>query len=340
MKKVLIAVLAISSLAGCSEEVLDWRNAEVSGGKVYVESANEPFTGYLTNIPESKLPFIPMHNDLMVVMNNALNTPSISRGHQLFGRHLICDIGVSEGLVGGPVSCADNRGAVRWESSLNGDQLDDDLTVYSGTGDVVIMESPINSDGQPHGIRDIYNPDTGEVLVQTPMKNGIIHGEVKTWDAAGNLIAIQPYENGKLNGVWKTWAPNGRLIHELPYRNGLVHGEGIDWDATTGKMVARVNFYEGERRGRFTTWEPDGTLITDVEYSADGTTSPINEGGSPGFDNQRTQVRQDSAPSSEDLDQCVLKWIDAFRKEVGEDAGVRADQLEEWEEWCADGQVP
>ncbi|MGN2250326.1 hypothetical protein ACFWZ1_09650 [Frateuria sp. GZRe14] len=41
-----------------------------------------------------------------------------------------------------------------------------------------------------------------------------------------------------------------------------------------------------------------------------------------------------SEPSSNDADQCVGHWTDAYRKEVGEDAVVTQDQLDEWNSWC------
>jgi uncharacterized protein YecT (DUF1311 family) len=37
---------------------------------------------------------------------------------------------------------------------------------------------------------------------------------------------------------------------------------------------------------------------------------------------------------------CEDQWIVAFRKEVGEDAMISADQLSEWEGWCKEGKKP
>lgn len=44
-----------------------------------------------------------------------------------------------------------------------------------------------------------------------------------------------------------------------------------------------------------------------------------------------------SEPSNTDTDQCVDHWIDAYRKEVGDDAAVTQGQLDEWDGWCKEG---
>lgn len=44
-----------------------------------------------------------------------------------------------------------------------------------------------------------------------------------------------------------------------------------------------------------------------------------------------------SEPSSNDADQCVAQWVDAYRKDVGQNAAVTQDQLDEWTQWCNEG---
>lgn len=37
---------------------------------------------------------------------------------------------------------------------------------------------------------------------------------------------------------------------------------------------------------------------------------------------------------------CLDAWIGAFRREVSETAPIHSEQLNEWEDWCADGKYP
>lgn len=47
-----------------------------------------------------------------------------------------------------------------------------------------------------------------------------------------------------------------------------------------------------------------------------------------------------SQPGPQKIEACVDNWMAAFRKENGEDAPVRTEQLDEWEAWCKDGRLP
>ncbi|NPC58473.1 hypothetical protein [Caenimonas soli] len=40
------------------------------------------------------------------------------------------------------------------------------------------------------------------------------------------------------------------------------------------------------------------------------------------------------------VDACVAKYTAAHRKQVGEEALIRADQIEEWATWCRQGKQP
>src|SRR5689334_14506722 len=52
-----IAHLVIGlALTGCSAEILDFRNAEISNNKLYSRGDNSPFSGNVTNMPLNKMP--------------------------------------------------------------------------------------------------------------------------------------------------------------------------------------------------------------------------------------------------------------------------------------------
>lgn len=45
----------------------------------------------------------------------------------------------------------------------------------------------------------------------------------------------------------------------------------------------------------------------------------------------------DTASGESPTDRCVDRWVDAYRKEVGQDTVVTQDQLNEWTQWCQAG---
>lgn len=44
--------------------------------------------------------------------------------------------------------------------------------------------------------------------------------------------------------------------------------------------------------------------------------------------------------TQQQIDACVDKWGNAYRNEVGQDATIRMDMLDEWESWCKAGKQP
>ncbi|EPY8494697.1 hypothetical protein AB8Q16_04980 [Pseudomonas aeruginosa] len=45
-------------------------------------------------------------------------------------------------------------------------------------------------------------------------------------------------------------------------------------------------------------------------------------------------------PSEDQIEKCQTLWISAYRAELGEEAMVNAEQLDEWEDWCSEGKLP
>ena len=48
-------------------------------------------------------------------------------------------------------------------------------------------------------------------------------------------------------------------------------------------------------------------------------------------------INKTAKMTQKQIDNCVNKWINAYRKEMGVDSLVRQDMLDEWESWCKAG---
>lgn len=54
---------------------------------------------------------------------------------------------------------------------------------------------------------------TGELKRVMEFKNGVLHGETKSWYKSG-IASLQAFhENGAAVGTWKKWNENGSLIN-------------------------------------------------------------------------------------------------------------------------------
>jgi hypothetical protein len=76
--------------------------------------------------------------------------------------------------------------------------------------------------GKLVGVR--YFHETGELAVERPLKNGVLHGIAYNTDIDGKLLSAEPYFNGLLHGVARQWSDDGKMLGTYTMR----HGTGLD----------------------------------------------------------------------------------------------------------------
>ena len=54
--------------------------------------------------------------------------------------------------------------------------------------------------------------EEGQLLVETPLRNGNKHGREFQWDDDGRLNLIEPYVHGKVHGTAKQYGRHGSVI--------------------------------------------------------------------------------------------------------------------------------
>jgi hypothetical protein len=77
--------------------------------------------------------------------------------------------------------------------------------------------------------------EEGQLVNETPMRNGKKHGREFNWDDDGKLSLIEPYVNGKVHGTAKQYGQNGSVIGTYSLR----HGTGYDiwrWEHEDGTV--------------------------------------------------------------------------------------------------------
>ena len=62
--------------------------------------------------------------------------------------------------------------------------------------------------------------EAGQLITETPMRNGNKHGREFQWDDDGTLSLIEPYRNGKIHGTAKQYGRHGSVIGTYSLRNG------------------------------------------------------------------------------------------------------------------------
>jgi len=285
LRSIALAWLSAMTLAGCIGNTLDFRNAEISNGKLYQEGANEPFSGKVTNIPYFKLPTTPLLKVFDVV--SKLTQDSTYR-ETFFAGGLAAALGMA-----------------------SNSKLLCDAEFDKGTPDGKVVCTLSRADAP---------------LVTFRYEKGALEGPVTvaSYKAKSVTVAEASYKLNAIDGVLVINHPEtGQLLSKSNWKAGALHGREEDYSLTTGKLIFKGSYVDGKPDGEAVRYNDDGTeMMRSIYQSGQLVQSVDHRAGSPS------------------LETCVSLWTSAYRKEVGEDAVITADQLGEWNIWCNEGKRP
>lgn len=332
-----LSCLLALALTGCGK-TLDFRNAEIVNGKIYKSGANDPFSGKVTNIPDTKI-LLPLQGlspvlDLLKALLLAKHSSFLDR--TLFTSSL-CDVHVQDGELNGDVTCKQPESdSLRYKMSFKDAALEGAFTLY----DQSTSNNPVVSTNFKHGLLDgkyeLFTPDTHKLIYQSHWDNGVISGDVENFDEqTGNLTGHVHLVNGKAEGEIVRYAPDGKtVIYKVNSIQGMKDGPEDQYDPQTGKLVGHGEWANGKAQGVFRQWDANGTLTSEHTYANGEEVTTAS--------NDLTTTTDTTAPAQTDAatDACVDQWIAAFRKGQGDDAVVSNDQLGEWQGWCKQGKHP
>ena len=140
-------MVVLQAQTGCGDDTLDWRNAQVSGGKTYSREDNKPFTGLVTNIPGQSIP-----TSATIEKTQQLQTDNAQRVGGRFQGPLrysdqVCDMHVDAGsLIKGEAHRRSDAGAKFYDFALKNGELDGPFVVYDQSGKKVVMRANFSSE--------------------------------------------------------------------------------------------------------------------------------------------------------------------------------------------------
>lgn len=120
--------------------------------------------------------------------------------------------------------------------------------------------------GQPHGVSRAFYPDApGQLERFEEYEEGLLHGQRRLYDRAGEPIAIERWQRGVRHGLWQRWRA-GVLIEELEYeRDALVGRSRHFYD--DGMPRAVRHWRAGALYGPAKDWHPNGHLWASRRYA-------------------------------------------------------------------------
>ncbi|MBO7882016.1 toxin-antitoxin system YwqK family antitoxin [Burkholderia pseudomallei] len=365
------ALVATAALTGCGNDVLDYRNAQIVNGKVYAGTADEPFSGHLTNLPEGKL---------LLVSPGFFKVANLIDGVQtnLKGRvpAALCDVDIKAGYLDGKAVCKlPASGIVRYEMTFKNGILEGEFLAYAPTKDNDRISSVMFENGLANGEQKIQSILTRNVVAILHWQQGIKVGVQQDFDpATGNLTGeSHTDEDGKADGEVVAMTPNGVIYYKAQYGHGKKNGVEETFDKATGKPISRIEWKDGKVDGRLKkdAMYGDGALIReDAQVVADrfaqdayrrcmeaaklGTVirngklaSSAEQQAECGPQAQAVREKEFAYRNNSDSGggkpasqaACVKRWTDAYMRDPM-NAGVTDSQIQQWEGFCSQGKEP
>lgn len=101
------------------------------------------------------------------------------------------------------------------------------------------QESSINKTDTVHNKE--VNPETGKVMVETRLVNGLKNGTEKLYYENGQLESATPYKNDTIDGIQYAYHENGKLKSEGRYQMGVLKGNQKEYHEN-GKLSSSINY--------------------------------------------------------------------------------------------------
>ncbi|WP_052321573.1 toxin-antitoxin system YwqK family antitoxin [Ralstonia sp. A12] len=337
---VLFLPLAASLLmTGCSDKMLDYRNAQINNGKVYAGDSNTPFSGTLTNVSAGQV--LAAQNGFVKLMNVVnYDLPSTTVG--AMGLSSICDVHVKDGKLDGKATCKTPQSdAVRLQMVFKAGALDGDFVVSDTDGREPFVTVTFRS-GQPEGEQKVYSLKTHKLVYRNNWENGVATGEEEGYyEDTGNRYVHATRVNGQYDGELLVYAPDGKqLIHRVTYVAGKKQGPDDQYHATTGKQIGHADWENNQMNGVVKTWDTNGKLLKEVTYDRGTRLATADEIAAQAAANAQAkatlQANADKQSQAQAVTACFSQSINAYDAQHGGSAASNRtmEQTRAMEQQC------
>ncbi|MGF6533263.1 hypothetical protein P3T20_004063 [Paraburkholderia sp. GAS206C] len=346
-----IASFMTFGLAACSSKLLDYQNMTVSGGKIYEQGSNTPFSGKVTNVPSRQV--FAGAPALDTILKTAADRNGLTYYTAANWFSTVCDIGVKDGYRDGAAACSKaDTGVKYFDLAFKGGELDGDVTIYSSNGSGKPAATATVSDGKIDGELKIFSVSNGALVTRAKYREGVlISDEDFDADTGKTVRTFSDDDQGQIDGKMLGYSPDGTLTSYAEYSHGKQTGEAYWFYPDTGKVKRCI---DTQTPSVPVTWDENSKLIDNVETEIDqGSGQPLKEPiPQSSIDACVAHLPPDTAGASTletrsaanpAVDDCVKNWISTYQQErmaQGLNILISNDQTADWRQWCKQGKTP
>lgn len=366
----LASALATLALAACSGRVLDYRNMTVSGGKIYAQNSDTPFSGKVANVPFTQT--VPLTGAFGYVRSIAINASDASLDTIGIVGNTVCDLAVKDGYRNGAATCRDGRtGTKYYELSFANGRIEGDIRVYSAYSDGKPIATGTIGDKGIDGTVQAFSAKDHALVYKGKFTDGVNQSSEDYYPDSGKLKRTYVIRAGRAQGPIVEYSQEGKRISYTDTTKGDNFGTAAyQFYPETGKLKSCST---GLEAWTF-IWNEDGKLIK--------TPNPIDIYS---FKNAFRHCRNNLPPNTPEAEQiardldsllsksasaatspdplrpegvvaaingedrtdwpkednaCTQAWESAFRKENGTGAVINYEMAWEWVDNCRAGKRP
>jgi len=369
----LLSSIALA-LTGCSSEI-DNGEVERRGGLVYKYGDTDPFTGIVVNVPygfygTQGLCTQPYEKGRLNGKTECFDGDKLVYEAELSaGKKNGAEIAYSP-KTGNPVFVK-NWANDRYDGVV--EEYADDILISSKEYKNGIQhgdQKTWSHDGK-NLLSDISwaegKPVTGfmgDEFSKTDYVDGYVDGAIvfyREHNGAKYVSKEMHLTRSKWNGTWKSFDYPAKTesleqIYEVEYSDGKpVSGWYRQFDKYNGNFVQKINLTaianpDGADNddpyppdfapdGRINVYSEAEEKVTGYEVWRNGERVEYDRGYGVTYI-EEPQLTESTTPDPKQADTCQDEWINAYRKDVGEDALIVSEQLDEWNTWCSEGKRP
>ena len=243
MKRLLLIILPLLLIVGCSQKPVDETTLIEKEGVMYLPNSDTPYTGEVfINYDTSEKLYQGTYENGLLISHSYLN---------------------KDGSVKEPIN---------YETLvLRDDRLYTTDTNEPYWGPVFSLhengqkkEEVTIKDGKPNGVGTVWYINGNKEYEKT-FKDGKEDGLEIGWYINGNKKYEKTIKDGKPDGLWTGWYINGNKEYEKTFKDGKKDGLWNSW-YENGQKKEELTFKDGKEDGLWTFWNENGQKKSESTY--------------------------------------------------------------------------
>jgi antitoxin component YwqK of YwqJK toxin-antitoxin module len=169
------------------------------------------------------------------------------------------------------------------------------VEVKNDLGHVIEVFEIDKNDSTKNGTRKVFDEENGSLIWEESYKDDVLHGKRTLFYANGQSQEVEEWENGILVGEVLSYNKEGKLLAKTPYvnkNNESVLNGVIERFYENGQLMEKITIIDNKFDGAFEEYYENGKLKAKGSYIEDRFDEPAEVGIIETYDSTGTLLRK------------------------------------------------